>query len=397
MTTIHAATVRADATVATFDRAELAAALGFISRAIVDRRNTVPVLSGMLIVPGDNGVAVVSGTDLDMEARVSIAADWSAGDAIVVADARAAADAVAGMDGERVAMTAEAGRALFECGGATASLATLPAADMPRLVSFGDGMVVSFDAATLAADWARIRPAISTEETRYYLNGISLTVMRQGGGDDAPTILRMAATDGHRLAVVRRPVDQAAAALPPVILPRKFVAVVAKRLGKRPSGTVQMTVSAKRVRVTLPDGVLIDSKLIDGSFPDVERVIPQHNGLRLTFDAHALAETTRAVAKAANERLVAVRLEAAPDGAVLSVASAEGASSRRPIACGWDVVDGRADRSFTVGINASYLRSMAGAFGKTKLVMAVDDASSPILFTSDASPEFQGVVMPMRI
>src|ERR1700690_3216416 len=255
----------------TVERAELLKSLGHVHR-VVERRNTIPILANVLI-KAERGKLSMKATDLDLEVIDSVAAEVSPGGATtvpahmfyeIVRKLPEGSQIVIEGSGDRAVLSLRAGRSRF-------TLQTLPESDFPDLAA-GE-MSHSFKLA--AGDLKRLidktQFAISTEETRHYLNGI---YFHPAGTASAPT-LRAVATDGHRLAQLDLPLPEGASGMPGIIVPRKTVGEVQRLIGGN-SGGVLVELSQGKIRFTLAN-VVLTSKLIDGTFPDYGRVIPVGN------------------------------------------------------------------------------------------------------------------------
>ena len=259
----------------TVERAQLLKSLGHVHR-VVERRNTIPIL-GNVLVRAENARLSLKATDLDLEVTETLAAETATGGSTtvpahmfydIVRKLPDGAQIVLEGDGDRSVLAIRAGRSRF-------TLQTLPENDFPDLAA-GD-MTHSFTLA--AADMKRLidrtQFAISTEETRYYLNGIYL----HSAGSAKAATLRAVATDGHRLAQIDLPLPKGAAGMPGVIVPRKTVGEV-QRLIEDNEAEVGIELSQGKIRFTIGN-VVLTSKLIDGTFPDYGRVIPQNNDKEL--------------------------------------------------------------------------------------------------------------------
>src|SRR5260221_7333127 len=260
----------------TVERTELLKSLGHVHR-VVERRNTIPILANVLI-KADKGKLSLKATDLDLEVTDSIAAEVSPGGATtvpahmchdIVRKVPEGAQIVVEASGDRAVLAIRAGRSRF-------TLQTLPESDFPDLAA-GE-MTHKFKLA--AADLKRLidktQFAISTEETRYYLNGIYLHT----AGTGKAARLRAVATDGHRLAQFELPLPSGAASMPGVIIPRKTVGEV-QRLIEDSEAEIGVQLSQAKIRFNVGD-VMLTAKLIDGTFPDYGRVIPASNDKELT-------------------------------------------------------------------------------------------------------------------
>src|SRR6516162_9313399 len=290
----------------TVERAALLKSLGHVHR-VVERRNTIPILANVLI-KGEKSKLTFKATDLDVEVTETVAAEVSPGGVTtvpaqmfyeIVRKLPEGTQIVLEASGDRAILTIRAGRSRF-------TLQTLPESDFPDLAA-GD-MTHSFKLA--AADLKRLiektQFAISTEETRYYLNGIYL---HTAGTAKAPT-LRAVATDGHRLAQFELALPAGAAGMPGVIVPRKTVGEV-QRLIEDSDAEVAVELSQTKVRFTL-GSVVLTSKLIDGTFPDYSRVIPAGNDKRLEVDKREFEQAVDRVSTVASERGRAVKLALSP-------------------------------------------------------------------------------------
>jgi DNA polymerase-3 subunit beta len=230
----------------------------------------------------------------------------------------------------------------------------------------------------------KTRFAISTEETRYYLNGIYVHV-----SDEAQPVLKAAATDGHRLARVTVPRPDGAQGMPGVIIPRKCVGELRKLLDEV-DGTVQVSLSESKVRFGLGNAVLT-SKLIDGTFPDYSRVIPTANDKLLRIDPRGFEEGVDRVSTIASERTRAVKMALDRDRVTLSVTSPENGTAAEEVPA-----DYGAD-SFEIGFNARYLMDILGQIeGDTMEVHLADAAAPTLLRENDKAPALY-VLMPMRV
>ncbi len=368
---------------ATVERATLLKCLAHV-QSVVERRNTIPILSNVLIEAKDDGLRLMA-TDLDMQVVETVAAHVDTAGATTVS-AHTLFDIARKLpEGAQVElavanekMTVVAGRARF-------SLATLPRDDFPVIAESDLPTRFSLPAATLRQIIDKTRFAISTEETRYYLNGIFLHVA------DAPTpTLRAVATDGHRLAKIELPRPEGAAGMPDVIVPRKCIGEVRKLLDEV-DGDVELSLSGSKVRFKLGNAVLT-SKLIDGTFPDYSRVIPAANDKLLRIDRKSLAEgVDRVAAIATSEKTRAVKLALGRDKIVLSVTSPENGTAAEEVSAEYTSPE------FEVGFNYRYLLDILDQIGTDVVDLHMADAAAPTLIREgDHSPALY-VLMPMRV
>jgi DNA polymerase-3 subunit beta len=375
---------------ATIERATLLKGLGHV-HSVVERRNTIPILSNVLIEAEEQGGLRLMATDLDLQINETVEAEVGEAGATTV-PAHTLFDIVRKMpEGSQVELIAAEGRMQVNAGRARFTLSTLPRDDFP-VIAEGD-LPTGFElpAATLRQIIDKTRFAISTEETRYYLNGIYLHVSDGeplGGGVNQP-VLKAAATDGHRLARVTVPRPDGASGMPGVIIPRKCVAELRKLLDEV-DGTVQVSLSESKIRFGLGNAVLT-SKLIDGTFPDYTRVIPTANDKLLKLDPRSLEEGVDRVSTIASERTRAVKLSLDRDRVTLSVTSPENGTASEEVSADYGA-DG-----LEIGFNARYLLDILGQIEGDVMEVHLADAAAPTLLRENDKAPALYVLMPMRV
>jgi len=257
--------------------------------------------------------------------------------------------------------------------------------DFPKMPEGDLKHSFSLTASDLRALIDRSRFAISTEETRYYLNGIYFHTAKVKNVD----MLRAVATDGHRLARVEMPAPEGAKGIPGVILPRKTVGEV-RKLIEESSGSIEIALSEAKVRFTF-DGAVITSKLIDGTFPDYERVIPSGNDKTLEVDASVFASAVDRVATISSEKSRAVKVSLTPGHVTLSANSPEAGSATEELEAKYD------GALLDIGFNARYLLDILQQVEGDGARFSLADSTAPAIITdvSDASALY--VLMPMRV
>ncbi|NCP10990.1 MAG: DNA polymerase III subunit beta [Sphingomonadales bacterium] len=371
---------------ATIERATLLKCLGHV-QSVVERRNTIPILSNVLIEANADGSIRLMATDLDLQVVETIAAQVETPGTTTVSAHLLFEIARKLKEGSQVLLSAADGKMLVQSGQSRFNLPTLPRDDFPVIAEGDLGTSFELPVATLVQIIDSTRFAISTEETRYYLNGIFLHVADDEGSSGA--VLKAAATDGHRLARVTVPRPDGAQGMPDVIVPRKCVAELRKLLDES-DGNVEVSLSASKIRFTLGSAILT-SKLIDGTFPDYNRVIPTGNDKLLKIDPKAFMEGVDRVATIASEKTRAVKMAVEAGKVTLSVTSPENgtASEEVPGDYGAEAIE--------IGFNARYLLDILAQIEGDTVELHLADAAAPTLIREGDNNPALYVLMPMRV
>jgi len=377
---------------ATIERATLLRCLSHV-QSVVERRNTIPILSNVLLDASDGGSLKVMATDLDLQVVENIAAASVEQAGAITVSAHLLFDIARKLqEGSQVSLETADNRMTVKAGRSRFSLPTLPRDDFPVIVE-GD-LPTSFElpARTLAEMIDRTRFAISTEETRYYLNGIFLHVSDEAADSGGP-VLKAAATDGHRLARFTLARPDGAEGMPDVIVPRKAVAELRKLLEEALDGNVQIDLSASKIRFTLggEGGVVLTSKLIDGTFPDYSRVIPTGNDKILKLDPKSFYQGVDRVATIATEKTRAVKMGLENDKVTLSVTSPDNGTAAEEVPA-----DYRSD-GMEIGFNANYLKDILHQIDGDTVELHLADPGAPTLIRQDENSPALYVLMPMRV
>src|SRR5688500_6915516 len=308
---------------ATIERATLLKSLSHV-QSVVERRNTIPILSNVLIEASSDGAIKLMATDLDLQIVESISAQVEQAGATTIS-AHTLFDIARKLpEGSQVSLQAAEGKMLIQAGRARFNLSTLPRDDFPVIAEGELPVTFELPAETLKQIIDKTRFAISTEETRYYLNGIFLHV-----ADEASPVLKAAATDGHRLARVTVPRPDGAESMPDVIIPLKCIAELRKLLDEV-DGSVGVSLSNSKIRFDLGQAILT-SKLIDGTFPDYSRVIPTANDKILKIDPKSFMQGVDRVSTIATEKTRAVKMALDRDKIILSVTSPENGAAAEEV------------------------------------------------------------------
>ncbi|MEQ1610943.1 MAG: DNA polymerase III subunit beta [Hyphomonadaceae bacterium] len=367
----------------TIDRNALMRALSHV-QAVVERRNTIPILSNILMVAEGERLSLTA-TDLDIEATDAAEASVKRAGS-VTAPAQTLFDVVRKLpEGSEISLDLSENRLSISSGRSRFVLPTLPASDFQTMAKEAAPTKFEIEAAELRRLIDKTRFAISTEETRYYLNGIYLHHAKGGKGH----VLRAVATDGHRLALAETEAPKGSATLKGVIVPRKAVAEARRLLDDAPE-TVTVEASDSKIVFRIGEAVLT-SKLIDGSFPDYQRVIPKENGRILTVDNKQFKDAVDRVATVSAERSRSVKLSLSAGKLTLAVSHSETGQGTEELEADYD------SEPMEIGFNAKYLLDVASQIESEETRIEFNDAASParVLDAKDAGAQY--VLMPLRV
>ncbi|PZO56207.1 MAG: DNA polymerase III subunit beta [Alphaproteobacteria bacterium] len=368
----------------TIERSALLKALNHV-QSVVERRNTIPILSNVLLSAQGDSLKLTA-TDLDIEISEAAPAEVERGGQ-TTAPANYLYDFVRKLpDGSAVKfdVSGDDPRLFISAGKSRLHLPILPAGDFPSMPSDGFETKFEIEPTDLGRLIDKTRFAISTEETRYYLNGIFFHTVDANGAK-----LRAVATDGHRLALADADAPKGAQGMPGVIVPRKTINEL-KRLLDDASDMVEIAVSPQKIRFALGDAVLT-SKLIDGSFPEYARVIPKGNSKKLKVNNKVFAEAVDRVATVSAERSRSVRLALDKDKITLTVNNPDAGVATEDIAADYG------DDALEIGFNARYLMDVAGQIEGEEAVFELADSGSPTLVRDEADEHALYVLMPLRV
>ncbi len=370
-----------------FERAALLKSLAHV-QSVVERRTTIPILSNVKLEAADNGISLTA-TDMDLsvvdEAEAEVIQPGS-----TTAAAHTLYDVVRKLpEGSHIELErSEQGAELsLRSGRTTFDLPCLPAADFPAMTDEGLDHSFSVPVGDLTKLIDRTRFAISTEETRYYLNGIFLHAIEEG----AASCLRSVATDGHRLARVEVALPEGAAGMPGVIVPRKTVGELRKLIEElEPDALIEVALSNARIRFKVGTA-LLRSRLIDGTFPDYERVIPSDNDKILVMPTAELAQAVDRVATISTDKSRAIKLAMAPGKLTLTAISPDAGRAVDEVD-----VDYQND-AMEIGFNARYILDITGQIEGGNIELVLADAGAPTLLRDPKDSSTLYVLMPMRV
>ncbi|MER9662325.1 DNA polymerase III subunit beta [Mesorhizobium sp. M0159] len=366
-------------------REALLPALGLVNKA-VERRTTIPVLANVLLtVDAAAGKLTITGSDLDCELRATLACQAGRDEAFTLPSA-ILHDAVRKMpEGAEIALLAEKDFATLSAGRSRFKIQVLPSTDFPTMSEGTFSHSFDLDAGLFERMLDSVSFAISSEETRYYLNGIYW---------HAGETLNAVATDGHRLAKFAAPLPEGAAGMPAIIIPRRAVGLIRQLIGEK--GAVKVSMSDTKIRVETGQGTLL-SKLIDGSFPDYVRVIPAGNANHFTVEREALASAVDRVGTVSSGRGSAVKFAFEAGGNLtLTTNNPDAGSANDEVT----IEHGEGD-SVEIGFNGRYCLDLLNAAEGKRLVFSLGDPGSPTLIQPETADETGlkplFVLMPMRV
>jgi DNA polymerase-3 subunit beta len=369
----------------TIERAALLKALSHV-QSVVERRTTIPILSNVLLQAA-SGKLSLSATDMDLEIVEAVPARID-GDGRTTAPAHTLYDIVRKLrEGAQVELetVGERNEMVLRSGRSTFTLSCLPPEDYPVMTGSDLPHRFTLTAKELRTLIDRTRFAISTEETRYYLNGIYLHSTK---ADNVP-MLRSVATDGHRLARYEMTAPEGAASLPGVIVPRKTVLEM-RKLVEEGDDEVQIALSDTKVRCTIGEAALT-SKLIDGTFPDYDRVIPTGNDKMLEVPCKEFAEAVDRVSTISTERSRAVKLAIDKGSLTVSATSPENGTALEEVEVRYQATP------LEIGFNSRYLLDITEQIEGEAALFAMADAASPTIVRDSADTSALYVLMPMRV
>lgn len=346
----------------TIQRTDLARTLSAVSK-VVEHRNTIPILANVLL-SGTAGTLTVTGTDLDIQYSAMAPCD---GEISTTVDAKRLSDIARRLSGDVVTMTVADSKLTVKSGRSRFTLPTLPVEDFPHLDAGDLGEPFQLDFAALVAP---DKFAISSEQTRYYLNGIHLHNTAEGG-------IRAVATDGHRLA---HSTATGMPQIPPVIIPAKTVSIV-------PAGLVDVSLSQSKVRFATADTIIV-SKLIDGTFPAYDRVIPRGNDKVAKVDRKELASAVARASAVASERGRAARFTVANDNIAIDMRGDDGTAHE-------DVPAQYSGEPIEIGFNTTYMQDILAVVPGDEVSIALADSGTPAIFRGEG--DWLGLVMPVRV
>jgi len=346
---------------------------------VVERRQTMPILSNVLLVARE-GELLVTATDLEVELVASAEVAVETGGEITVSGRKLLDICKALPDGSDIDISLSGEKLVVRSGRSKFSLVTLPAAEFPSVEDIKAGQTIEVSQEVLGRLIEKTHFSMAQQDVRYYLNGMLL----ETGGNH----IRAVATDGHRLALYEAEIEGAALDEQQVIIPRKGVLELQRLLDGK--GTVNVELGANHVRIQLKS-IRFTSKLIDGRFPEYDRVIPKESSNELKADKASLRSALQRTAILSNEKYRGIRLIIRDSGVVIQAHNPEQEEAEEELEVAYSGED------IEIGFNVNYLLDALGAVEGDEVTLSVLDSNSSCLIRQPGSDEGKFVVMPMRL
>ncbi len=346
---------------------------------VVERRQTMPILSNVLLV-ARGGELSITATDLEVELVAHAEVDVETGGEITVSGRKLLDICKALPDGASVGVSLTGEKLIVRSGRSKFSLTTLPAAEFPTVEDIKAEQTITVPQNIVARLIEKTHFSMAQQDVRYYLNGMLL----ETGGK----FLRAVATDGHRLALSQAELDGGDLSEQQVIVPRKGVLELSRLMGGE--GDLDIQLGANHVRIQL-DGIRFTSKLIDGRFPEYERVIPQESNNQLTADKGVIRSALQRTAILSNEKYRGIRLIIRDSGVVLQAHNPEQEEAEEEVEVEYSGDD------IEIGFNVNYLLDAIGAVDGETVTLSVVDSNSSCLVREPENDDNKFVVMPMRL
>jgi DNA polymerase-3 subunit beta len=369
------------------DRSALLTALQHV-HSVVERRNTIPILSNVLIEAKEDGVYLTA-TDMDIAVIEKVNLDKSEITQLgtITTSAQMLYDIVRKLPGNiKVELLSEKNDRLgIKASSSSFALNCLPSEDFPSISQENFKHSFNIDALDLIRLLDKTSFAMSLEETRYYLNGIYLHAIKEDGIDK----LRTVATDGHRLSRVDMTLPKGAEEIPGVIIPRKTILEIRKILEDH-AGNINLSLSETKIRLSF-NNVILTSKLLDGTFPDYSRVIPEQNDKLLTISNQLISEAVDRVSTVSTDKTRAIKININKGSLLISATNPDKGSASESVDVDYD------GEEVEIGFNSKYVLDVARQIKGNEILIKLSDSVSPTLVYDKDDTEVLFVLMPMRV
>lgn len=346
---------------------------------VVERRQTMPILANVLLVARNNEVSITA-TDLEVELVASTEVEVEGSGEVTVPGRKLLDICRALPENAEISISLAGEKLNIRSGRSKFSLTTLPAAEFPTVEDINAGQSIKLDQGTLSRLLEKTHFSMAQQDVRYYLNGLLL--------ETGKNVLRAVATDGHRLALCQLQLDDPKLPEQQVIVPRKGVLELQRLLGDE--GSLVVELGSNHIRIQL-EGIRFTSKLIDGRFPEYERVIPGDTDNLITADRQSLKGALQRTAILSNEKYRGIRLIIRKGGVVLQAHNPEQEEAEEELEVDYSGDD------IEIGFNVNYLLDALGVIESDEVTLSVVDGNSSCLVREPGSDDCKYVVMPMRL
>jgi DNA polymerase-3 subunit beta len=347
---------------------------------IVEKRNTMPILSHFLLEAGKDG-SFITATDLETALREPLSLKVEKEGKICI-PARKMFEIVREADGDLACESIDEQWLRIKTGASNFRLACLSAKEFPAWPGMEDMEEISIDAKTLAGLIGKTVYAAGDSDTRYTLNGILFHVTTLGR-------LHVVGTDGHRLATIAKTIEGTFAEEKKMIVPKKAASELRKILEKR-EGNVRMAMSKNHVLFSAGD-IQFLTRLIEGTYPNYEQVVPSANDKSAVIEKEGFSKALRRVSLMAKDRTNAVKMELADNRLIVTSSNPDMGEASD------EVVIAFAGENTTLGLNARYLLDIIEAMSADKVIMEFQGALNPVLLRDEQDADYRCVIMPIRI
>jgi len=361
----------------TVKREHLIKPLGVVA-GVVERRQTLPILSNLLI-RSTGGSITLTGTDLEVEVSATVSGSGSDGE--MTLPARKLHEICRALPADAdVAISLDKDKALVRSGKSRFKLLTMPVAEFPTIET--TAWTSSFSVAQKDLRWLLEKTmfCMAHQDVRYYLNGLLVEISKK--------LVRMVATDGHRLSLAEMPIGSDPGNNQ-VIIPRKGVMEIAGFLDNT-DANAEIMLGTNHLRVVL-EGIVFTTKLIDGKFPDYSKVVPKNQGKQVLVDRDTFRETLSRVAILSNEKYRGVRFGLSSGAMTITAHNPEQEEAQEELPVDYKGED------LEIGFNVNYINEAIGAVGSEQVEIDLNDPNSSCLIHEPGKSNYLYVVMPMRL
>lgn len=354
-------------------------------QGVVEKKNTMPILSNMLLIADDSGVEIIA-TDLEIGLRGRYAAKVEKPGAVTVS-AKKMYEIVRELPAEDIQLTVEDNNWVkIQTGYSQFKLVGLPRDEYPALPDVAEEGMIVIEGDTLRDMIKKTLYAVGENDARYVLNGLFVHMTQTAGG----LSIRMVGTDGHRLSMIDRVVD-ATHKEESVIIPKKAM-VELRRLLEEDAPKAELRLGfSKNHALFKRDGLVMVSKLIDGNYPNYLQVVPAKSTKKVTISKDVFTHAVKRVSILSKEKTNAVKLQLEKDRLILSTNNPEVGEATEELEVNYK------GEAISIGFNSRYLMDVLMAMDRETISLELSDALSPCLVTEEGDEQYKCVVMPMRV